>query len=549
MSKTNDHSAPPDTWAALLHEAHRRYAGRVAVLPDPSNSESSLQSPMTYGQLYDAAARVAGTLATLAPRGARVMLALDNRPETVIIERALALWGYVRVAVSPRLHPRELAFIASDCRARVIVCEAQLALALRESADGLEIIPTEHVDGFGLTLAGLIDAPDDAGNEASHEARHEARSQPRNPAPSLPEIRPDDIASLMYTSGTTGRPKGAINTHLAWAAMARRLLMKLPPPRPGDVLLHAAPMSHFSGSVSSAFMVSGGAIATLRRFDPARTLERAREVNATCLPLVPTMLATLTREARERNPHEPLLPSLRVIPYGGSPIAPATLERARDVFGPVLVQFYGMSEALIPLTCLAIDEHGAGRDIEHRLATAGSAVPGGEVRLDAVRDGIGEICVRGAHVSAGYWLTEDSLRPALDTDGWLHTGDLASIDKNGRFRIVDRISDVVISGGFNVYPAEVERVIAGVRGVADVAVIGVPHEKWGEAVTALIVEEPGGHCSNEDILIACRAQIAGYKKPLSIERLDAFPKTSTGKTDKRALRERYWKDAPRKVGQ
>jgi acyl-CoA synthetase (AMP-forming)/AMP-acid ligase II len=216
---------------------------------------------------------------------------------------------------------------------------------------------------------------------------------------------------------------------------------------------------------------------------------------------------------------------------------------------PLLVQFYGMSEALIPLTCLGIDEHGAGRDIDHRLATAGSAVPGGEVKLDAVRDGIGEICVRGPHVSAAFWLTEDSLRPALDADGWLHTGDLASIDQDGRYRIVDRINDVVISGGFNVYPAEVERVIAGVAGVADVAVIGVPHEKWGEAVTALIVEEPGMRCSDEDVLLACRAQIAGYKKPLSIERLDAFPKTSTGKTDKRALRERYWQDAPRRVGQ
>lgn len=533
MSNTNDHGAPPDTWAALLHEAHRRYVGRVAVLPDNSNTTGPLQLPMTYGQLYAAAACVARTLATHAPRGARVMLALDNRPETVVIERALALWGYVRVAVSPRLHPLELAFIAGDCGARVIICEAHLASSLHNSADGLEIIPAEHVDGFRLTLAGLIGAP----NEAHYET------------PVLPDIGPDDVASLMYTSGTTGRPKGAINTHRAWAAMPRRLFTKLPPPRPGDVLLHAAPMSHFSGSVSSAFMVSGGAIATLRRFDPATALERAREVNATCVPLVPTMLAALTREARERKAHDSLLPSLRAIPYGGAPIAPATLERAHDTFGPVLVQFYGMSEALIPLTCLGIDEHGAGRDVEHRLATAGSAVPGGDVKLDAVRDGIGEICVRGPHVSAGYWLTEDSLRPALDADGWLHTGDLASIDKDGRFRIVDRISDVVISGGFNVYPAEVERVIAGVHGVADVAVIGVPHEKWGEAVTALIVEEPGVHCSDEDVLLACRAQIAGYKKPLSIERLDAFPKTSTGKTDKRALRERYWKDAPRKVGQ
>jgi acyl-CoA synthetase (AMP-forming)/AMP-acid ligase II len=535
MPDSNPQNDPALTWAGLLQAAHRRHADEPAVIF--SDAQSIGMAPgdrpsMSYEQLLQASSRVAGALTGKGlAAGARVVLALDNRPEMVVLERALALWGYVRVAVSPRLHALELAFIATDCGARLLVCETHQAQALcasvAELAADLAIVPVDRIDGFEADLSSLLSST--------------------SPCPRQPTILPDDTASLMYTSGTTGRPKGAINTHRAWAAMALRLQAVLPKPGPGDVLLHAAPMSHFSGSVSSAYMTSGAAIATLRRFDATTTLQRAHEVNATCIPLVPTMLAELARVGlAQGNP----VGDLRAIPYGGSPIAPATLARAYDAFGPVLIQLYGMSEALIPVTCLSAEDHALGDERQHRLSTAGRPVHGEEVRLEKPgEDGVGEICVRGPHVSSGYWNADGLARHALDDNGWLHTGDLASVDHAGRLRIVDRSRDVVISGGFNIYPAEVERVIAGVHGVADVAVIGIPHEKWGEAVAALIVTDAGSSVADEDVIKACREQIAGYKKPLVIERMTSFPKTSTGKTDKRALRNRYWLEAPRKVGE
>lgn len=513
LTATRD-TARADTWSALLLDAHQRFGTRVAVLPDETAPADAL--PLTYDGLLAAAGRVAAALAKLGVEpGARIVLALDNRPEMVVLERALALWGYVRVALSPRLHPLEIDYIAEDCDAALVICETQHAGELNGTA---RVIPVDAL-------------PDLLNTDA--------------PPPTMASPGPDDIVSLMYTSGTTGRPKGAINTQRAWATMARNVAAMLPPIGANDVLLHAAPMSHFSGSVSSAYLGSGAAIATLRRFDPAATLARMRETRATCLPLVPTMISALVQSA---DPGSSPAPTLRALPYGGSPISPGTVARARALFGPVLVQFYGMSEALIPVTCLGAGEHGPGPDENHRLSTAGRPVPGCEVRLDAVANGIGEMCVRGPNVSAGYW-SRDGMRAALDPQGWLHTGDLASIDAAGRLRIVDRTRDVLISGGFNIYPAEVERVIAGVEGVADVAVIGVPHERWGEAVMALIVVEPGRDVRDDTILDACRAQLAGYKKPLAIGRLDAFPKTSTGKTDKRQLRERYWQNRSRKVGE
>jgi len=515
----------PLTWSGLLLDAHRRFGSRVAVLPDETARADT--PPLSYDALLAAAARVASALAALgADAGARIVLALDNRPEMVVLERALALWGYVRVALSPRLHPLEIDYIAGDCDATLVICETRHAAELKCAA---RVVPAEPQPGFALALPDLLDA-DDA-------------------VRAMPSPAPDDVVSLMYTSGTTGRPKGAINTQRAWATMARNVAAMLPPIGEHDVLLHAAPMSHFSGSVSAAYLCGGAAIATLRRFDPAATLARARATRATCVPLVPTMIGALVQSlGQSPEPGARPAPTLRALPYGGSPIAPGTVARARALFGPVLVQFYGMSEALIPVTCLPADEHGPGPDEHHRLSTAGRPVPGCEVRLDAVRDGIGEMCVRGPNVSAGYW-SRDGMRAALDAHGWLHTGDLASVDAAGRLRIVDRTRDVLISGGFNIYPAEVERVIAGVAGVADVAVIGVPHERWGEAVMALIVAEPGRDVSDDAILDACRAQLAGYKKPLAIARLDALPKTSTGKTDKRRLRERYWQDRSRQVGE
>jgi acyl-CoA synthetase (AMP-forming)/AMP-acid ligase II len=495
-----------NTWAALLHEAHRAHADQAAVITDTG--------ALTYAQVLEDAHRAAAWLhAAGLEAGARVVLALDNRPEMVALERALALWGFVRVAVSARLHPKEIAYIVDDCAAAAVFCEPRLAPGVR--ARDIVLVSSTACEAAPHTLADVF--------------AQGARMQ----TPSPPRIEPQALCSLMYTSGTTGRPKGAMNTHGAWHAMATNLLDILPPAGPGDVLLHAAPMSHFSGSVSSAFLASGAAIAMLARFDPRTAGQEARRVGATCMPLVPTMLNDLTRALKDGG--EPMPSSLKVIPYGGSPIATRALADARATLGPVLLQIYGASEALIPVTSLSADGHAPGSNEAHRLASAGVPHPAVAVRIADPVDGIGEICVRGANVMSGYWDKPAESANVLDASGWYRSGDLGRMDDDGRVAIVGRRREMLISGGFNIYPAEVERVIADLRGVREVAVVGAPHPRWGEAVSAYIVREPGAAVSAQDIVDGCLAQLASYKKPLHIEFVDALPRTTTGKIDKLTL--------------
>lgn len=501
--------APSDapTWAALLLCAHRRYKDARAVLTD--------DGALTYAQVFDRACRVAAWLHKAgAQAGDRVILAMENRPEVVVLERALALWGWVRVAVSARLHAKEIDYIAADCEARFVFCETRLAADFNGSAT---VVSVEPCAAAQYVLDDIFS--DDV----------------QLPVPPLPAIGPDDLCSLMYTSGTTGRPKGAMNTHRAWHAMASNLAAILPPIGPGDVLLHLAPMSHFSGSIASAYAAAGAMIATERHFTPADAPLQAAHVGATCIPLVPTMLNDLTRALRETGRSMPR--GLKVVPYGGSSIAPRALIEARAVLGEVLMQIYGASEALVPVTSLSIEEHASGPDDPQRLATAGRPHPAIELRLSNVTDGVGEICVRGANVMTGYWGHPQQTAEVLDADGWYCTGDLGRFDVDGRVGIVGRKREMLISGGFNIYPAEIERVIAGVPGVAEVAVIGVPHARWGEAVKAYVVSEPGAAIGERDVIDSCLAELGSYKKPLWVEFVAALPRTSTGKVDKRSLAE------------
>ena len=494
----------PETWAALLLKAHATFSDRSALL--------AADGAWSYARVLAAAGRFAARLVERGiPRGARVVTVLDNRPEVVVIERALALWGFVRVALSPRLHPEEIDFIVGDCQAAMVICEAAFVPAL-------------------TCAATIVSAESHPGAHSLDEMLGSAAG-----SPALPAIGPEDLASLMYTSGTTGRPKGAMNTHRNWHAMATRMAMILPPIGPDDILLHAAPMSHFSGSVASAYAAGGGAIATLRKFHVEDAIQAAATVGATCVPLVPTMLLDLVAGRDEA----PRLPALKVLPYGGSSIAVDALIRARSLFGDVLLQVYGMSEALIPVTCLDRADHRPGEDERERLSTAGRPVAGGSVELGDCQDGIGEIRVRGPNVMAGYWNKPDQTREVLDAEGWYASGDLGRMDSAGRIQIVGRQREVVISGGFNVYPAEVERVIAAVPGVADVAVIGVPHERWIETVVAVVARAPGADLDAEQILATCRSHLAAYKKPSDIRFVAELPHTSTGKIDKRRLRDLY----------
>ncbi|GGO94411.1 class I adenylate-forming enzyme family protein [Wenjunlia tyrosinilytica] len=507
------------TVADLVRRAHERYATQPAVLTP--------QGSVSFAELAGTVRRLTRALAALGcRRGDRVVLALENSAELMALEHAVFVCGLVRVAVSARLHPAEIAFVAQDCGARVVVCEAAAAAILSgRRADLPElaalVTPTAGT-GTDTTYAemlrsGLDGRAWDAGAD------------------------PDDIAALLYTSGTTGRPKGAMVTHRAWVGMLAEYCAQLPPMGPGDVVLHTAPMSHFGGSVGSACTLRGAAAVILRRFDPMETLRTIERHRATTVPLVPTMLKELTAAAAA-GAYD--LGSVRAIPYGGASIGPAAAARAHEVFGEVLYQFYGLSEALAPLSVLSARDHRhqPGRPLPGRLASAGRLCPCVDVKVvpGPVRpDGAGEIHVRGGPVMRGYWNAPEQTSAVL-RDGWFSTGDVGFVDDEGYLRIVDRSRDVVISGGFNVYPGEVERVIESLDGVQEAVVVGVPHPRWGEAVAAVVVTEAGHRIEASDIVDVCRSSLAGFKKPVYVEFADRLPRTGTGKVSRRQVRDLYW---------
>ncbi|HZZ52207.1 MAG TPA: AMP-binding protein [Pseudonocardia sp.] len=515
------------TIAELYERSYTQYASRVAVRADDGE--------LTYAQLGERVYRTIGGLLGLgAHRGERIVLLLDNCPEFFEIEQAIHVGGFVRCALSTRLHPREVAHILTDCAAAVVVASptwAEHLAAMRDDLPALRIVITVGAGPGDVTLESLRAA---------------------EPAPGA---RPaaTDPAAILYTSGTTGVPKGATLSQANWATMVRNELLELPPVAADDLVLHVAPLSHLSGYVAPSYLVRGATHLTSAKFDPVETLELIEQHGVTILPMVPTMLNALVLAAESRSGDYSCLHS---IVYAGSPIAPDRLSRARAVFGDVFVQFYGLSEIPIPIACLSRADHAFDPDlgIPERLASAGRVSPFVEVALldengDAVpTGGIGEITVRGDQLMMGYWGRPDATREMIDDDGWARTGDLGRFDREGYLFIVDRMKDMVVTGGFNVYPTEIENVVSTLPSVSEVAVVGIPDPVWGESLKAVIVIREGHSLTGDEVVAVCAANLAGYKKPRSIEFVAELPRTGSGKIKRRELRDRYWAGAERRVG-
>lgn len=354
-----------------------------------------------------------------------------------------------------------------------------------------------------------------------------------------------DIATLNYTGGTTGKPKGVVKTSAANALMALTVMAEFELPR-RPKFLAVAPISHVTGTNVLPVLYKGGTVHLLDRFDPQRVLATIARERINFALLVPTMIYVLLDQPDLASYD---LSSLELLLYGASPMSPTRLEEALQRIGPVFSQLYGQSECY-PIAALPKSDHDPSRP--HLLAACGFASAACELALldndlkKVALGEVGEICVRGGLVMSGYWNQSELSAEALE-GGWLHTGDLARCDEEGRMYIVDRKKDMVVTGGFNVYPREVEDVLSSHSAVLRTAVIGVPDEKWGESVKALVVLRPGEHVAPESLMAWVKERKGALHTPKLIEFVDKLPETPLGKVDKKLLRTQHWTDNSRNV--
>lgn len=367
------------------------------------------------------------------------------------------------------------------------------------------------------------------------------------PAPLVDESESDHIAWLAYTGGTTGRSKGVMIPHRSMAAMSALLYCDWD--WPADIrYLAATPISHAAGVTLFPVMMRGGFARLLDGFDVNAWCRVVQDETVTASFLVPTIIYGLIDAASVRNKHD--LSSMQMIVYGAAPMSPDRLLEGMKIFGNVFVQLYGQTEAPQIITTLRKADHDPAHP--HRLGSCGRPSPTVDVKLfDANMKEVGlnepgEICVRGTLVMDGYWKRPDATKEAF-RGGWLHTGDVAVKDRDGYFYIVDRTKDMIISGGFKIYPREVEDALMAHGAVASAAVIGVPDDKWGEAVKAFVVLKPGTNVGASELQSHVKEKRGAPWSPKSIDFVDTIPVTGLGKLDRKLLRAPYWEGRTRGV--
>ncbi len=357
----------------------------------------------------------------------------------------------------------------------------------------------------------------------------------------LQDALPDDPVLAVFTSGTTGRLKAVIHTQATYGAVALNILGNLVDPRPGDAMLHAASLFHASGTLLLPFWLRGAAAAVLPGFEPAGYMAAMEKWRPTALMLVPTMLGMLL----EHPSFDPArFESVDTIVYGASPMPRPLIERALSILGSRFVQFYGQTEAPLVIASLSKEDHLDPR----RLSSCGRSARDVEIRIDAPPNEPGEVLLRAPFQMIGYYDEPGLNAETITGDGWLRTRDVGHVDVDGYLTLVDRTSDMIVTGGYNVYPKEVEDALLTHPAVRDAVVVGVPDPKWGEAVMAFVVLRSASNVEGEALRTHCQDRLAHYKAPKEVRFIDAVPVSAVGKPLRRALRDPFWVDHDRRVG-
>jgi fatty-acyl-CoA synthase len=483
----------------------------------------------TYAQLEERTAIIATMLLGLGlKKGDRVAWIGKNSDLYFALFYGAARAGIVMVPVGWRLAPAEWAYIAKDTGARIMFAGQGFEAGVQALGD--QTATVERVIG-------------------EVEARQLIAATPRAP---FDDVGPDDAALQLYTSGTTGNPKGAVLSNRNLFALRKNAAEEEHAYSKWDddeVVLIAMPCAHIGGTGLGIMALASGLLALVQaEFTPDSVFDGIEKGGATRLFIVPAALQMMVNHPRCRDVD---YSRLKYILYGAAPIPLELLRQCMDVFSAEFIQVYGMTETTGTICMLPPEDHDPNGN--KRMRSAGKPLPGVELRVvdgtgnDVPVGEVGEIWTRSSNNMLGYWNLPDATKGTVADGGWIKTGDAGYLDEDGYMYIHDRVKDMIITGGENVYPAEVESAIYGHPDILEVAVIGVPDEKWGEAVKAVCVPKPGAQVDPESVIAWARARIAGFKAPRSVDIIAALPRNASGKILRKDLRAPYWAGYDRQV--
>jgi fatty-acyl-CoA synthase/long-chain acyl-CoA synthetase len=469
-------------------------------------------------------------------KGDKVAVYAQNSHWYAETQYALAKAGMVIVPINWQSTPSETAFILQNAEAKAVVADQQY------------VAPIESIAAQVPSLKHLIRLGGDPSHPLDYEkliSKHEANEPPV-------EVLPDDVRGLGYTSGTTGSAKGCVVTHRQVLAGLANYLIEIPVPRNRATLLTVPFFTGYGSYMVYCAPYSRSTLVIHKQFNPTRVFEDIQRYKIAHMCVVPTMIVGMINSP-DLAKYD--LGSLQLVVYGGSVIAPDVLKRAMDAFRCGFCQVYGMQEAGGFVFFLTPDDHrtlDGSEASQKKMLSCGRIAQFGQIRLvdekgkDVKRGEHGELLVTSDATISGYYNNPEMTAQTI-RDGWVVTGDIAYQDDDGYLYIADRKKDMIVSGGMNIYPAEVEAVIYRHPAVAQVAVIGVPDERWGEAVKAVIELKQGAKATEEEIIDFCKQHLASQKKPKSVDFVDALPVTNAGKVSKKEIRDQYWQGRERRV--